>query len=236
MRRRVWAIVAQASAFVVACSVLLAGASPVRASCATGRPHDDGARYAITSSAISSLTGVSASILEYDPSYSGYNDTGTNATIMLANSAGTRWAQWGWFKSQLQTPGTTRRQVGLEFYISASDNTFEFWPGRSIGSVTKYRLYYTSSRYDFYLNDVGYSSHTGNPAPGQYQIFGETHDAADQMPGGYNAPETFTSAKYYTSSSHTSHTVTSAIHTQSIYGADHPSSGAYEIWDWACAT
>lgn len=215
---------------------LMLGASPAAASCATGRLHDNAARYAITSSAKASLTGVSATILEYDPSYSGWNDTGTNATIMLANSAGTKWAQWGWFKSQIQTSGTTRRQVGLEFYVSASDNTFRFWPGRTVGTTTKYRIYFTSNRFDFYLNDVGYASYSGIPAPAQYQIFGETHDAADQMPGGYNAPATFTSAKYYTGTSHTAHTVTSSIHTDSLYGVAHPSSGRYEIWDWACAT
>lgn len=96
-------------------------ASAVVASCNPNRPHDNAARYVITTATVNGVNGISSSILELNPMYSGSNGAGTNSTIMLVNSTLSEWAQLGWFKSQI-TSGSTLRESGLEFYQSSSQN------------------------------------------------------------------------------------------------------------------
>ena len=216
-------------------SAMLVG-SPVLASCNPGRDHDNAARYAITAKTVSGITGVSASILEYNPYYSGSNGTGTNATIMLLKRNPTQWGQLGWFKSKIDN-GTIQRQVGVEYYISASDNRWYFWPGKTVGSTTPYKILYDAPVWKFYASGVGLTFQSAIPAPTEYQLFGETHDLADQMPGGTGAHEKFTFGFYYTGAGHTSHVMTSAITTDTTYyGVKKVADGKYDIWDKACST
>jgi hypothetical protein len=212
--------------------------TPALASCDPGRAHDNAARYTITAKGVTGLTGIASSILEVNPYYSGMNDTGTNATVMLLRrSPTTQWAQLGWFKSQIQQGGVTARQVGLEFYVSANDNRFSFWPGKAVGSTTKYMIRYSSGNYyNFYVAGAVVSTHNGIGAPTEYQMFGETHDLGDQMPGGTNLKETFTTSRYYTGSTYTSHVMTSGISSQSHFGTSTTGTGSYSAWDKACAT
>ncbi len=102
--------------------------SPVlayEASCVPGRGHDNAARYAVTSGHVSGINGLSSTILELNPYYSGSNSTGTNSSIMLLRWSPTQWAQLGWIKSKLYG-GTVTRKVFLEFYLGPSQNYYRF--------------------------------------------------------------------------------------------------------------
>jgi hypothetical protein len=208
------------------------------ASCNPGRtPHDGAARYAITAATVSSLTGVSSSILEYSPYYSGFNATGTNATVLLVQQSPVqRWAQLGWFKSKIRD-GTVRRESGLEFFLSSSQNYFQWWSGRQTGTSTWYEILFEApSTFNFFIAGTFVASYTGTFTPSEYQVFGETHDRVDQMPGGVNAPVTFIQTNYFTGSGHTTHIATAGISTVSYYGVSNRGGGTYWIWDKACTT
>jgi hypothetical protein len=212
------------------------GVTTVLASCMPARgPHDTAARYVATQANITSLSGVSASITEYDPYYSGSNATGTNASFLLLGGTG-QWAQLGWAKSKIT--GSLSRQSYLEFFRSPTDNNFQWFGARAIGHNTAYRINYTPpDTYDFLIDGMWVSQWHGQFSPGTYQMFGETHDFVDQMPGGVNTHEVFSSSKYYTGSGHTSHTQTAGITNNDLplqWGGTHPSSGRYEIWDKPC--
>ena len=153
------------------------------------------ARYAATVKVVAGITGVAASIQEYDPYYSGNNGTGTNMTVMLLKRNPTQWGQLGWMKSKIDN-GTIQRQVGIEYYISSSDNRFYFWPGKTIGTYTPYKIYYQAPIWRFYAYTTELTAQALIPAPTEYQMFGETHDLADQMPGGINGHALFKFAKY----------------------------------------
>ena len=79
----------------------LAASAEVALAACTGRtPHDNAARQVNTSGSVSGITGISSSILEKDPVYTGYNSTGTFASDRLVSwSSGAQWAQLGWTKS-----------------------------------------------------------------------------------------------------------------------------------------
>lgn len=234
-RLRALHVMARVSLVALVCSGL---AIPERAdaACNPGRIHDSAARYVITAGSPASLSGVSASIKEYDPFYTGQNGTGTNASVMLAKFSPTQWAQVGWAKSKIQDGVTIKRQVFTEFWIDSSHNFFHFWPAHSVTSTNNYKILYNTSTgvYSYYDNQILLRTDSGIPTPTQYQIFGETHDRADQMPGGTGAHVSLSSATYYTNSSHLAHIVDGAINPDPLFGGAHPSLGRYEIWDKAC--
>ncbi len=203
------------------------------ASCNPGRaPHDRTARYVVTMGNISSLTGVTADILEYDPYYTAYNATGTNASEMLVKYSPTQWAQLGWLKSKLWN-GTVQRSVFLEFHLSSSQNYYQFMSAEPLGTSTWYEILFSSpSTFYFYVNGTHWFTETGSIPPTQYQFFGETHDWEDQMPGGYNAHDTFTSTDYFQSG--VPYSVTTAIQYGWPFGGSHPSTARYDVWDAIC--
>lgn len=210
------------------------GAPFALATCTGRSAHDTAARYAITSAAISQLTGVSASVTQYDPYYSGYNGTGTNATVMLANSTATSWAQLGWFKSKLDG-GVVKREDGLQYWVSPSNNYFKWFTSQPVGNSVWYEvLYEAPTTWNFFIGGTYVWGASGSFTSDQYQIFGETHDYVDQMPGGTASHVVFLNSNYFTGSGHTAHYVASIIHTDPQFGVSHPSTARYEIWDGAC--
>jgi len=193
--------------------------------------HDNTARYAATTGGVTGITGISSSILEYDPFYTGFNTTGTNASIMLTLNDISKWAQLGWIKSKIDG-GVVQREVFLELFFSSSDNTFQFWPAKPLDTATWYQIQWSSpSTWDFFVGGTFYSRLTKTFTPQVYEVFGETHDAVDQMPGGVNKHVTFVNTQYFPGPVF----VTSSIFTNPPYAASNPSTGRYEIWDTACA-
>jgi hypothetical protein len=199
--------------------------------CTSRNTHDNTARYAATTGGVTGITGISSSILEYDPYYTGFNATGTNASIMLTLNDISKWAQLGWMKSKIDG-GVVRREVFLERFFSSSDNTFQFWPAKPLDTSTWYEILWTSpSTWDFFVGGTFYSRLTKTFTPQLYEVFGETHDAVDQMPGGVNKHVTFVNRQYFPGPVF----VTSSIFTNPPYAVSNPSTARYEIWDTACA-
>jgi hypothetical protein len=229
-------ITAATLAVLTSCQlVMMSGASATLAACQPHRHHDTAARYAVTLASKSSLTGVSASIEQYNPYYSEGNPTGTNATVMLTNSTYTKWAQLGWYKSKIDG-NVTKRESGAEFFLSISQNYFNWWAARPVGESTWYEILYEApSTWNFFIRGNFVWSTTSSFTPAIYEVFGETHDLDDQMPGETSNHVTFTGTNYFTGSGHTAHVVTSAITSEPQYGTLNRGSGVYDIWD-TCAS
>lgn len=210
------------------------------ASCNPGRTHDAAARHVGAMQSRSSLTGVKASIEQYNPYYSGDNNSGTNASVMLVKGSPTQWVQLGWLKSQLHPAGTTTRETFVEVFLSLENNRFYWWSADPVGNSTAYKILHNGSRdMTFYMN--GSQIMTTNGAitqPTQYQIFGETHDKADQMPGGTGAHVTFSASRYYTGAGHSAVVVGVAPFNEgsTIFGVSTDGNGSYDIWDKGCSS
>jgi hypothetical protein len=128
----------------------------------------------------------------------------------------------------------------LEFFRSPTDNNYRWFNSEPVGTFTRYAIYYNTSNgeYVFHIDGNIVDAWTGPFNPDRYWMFGETHDWADQMPGGTNTHEVFKEAYYYTGSSLNQHTQTAPITISSNkpvqWGATNPSAGRYEIWDKVC--
>jgi hypothetical protein len=201
-------------------------------SCVPGRAHDNGPYRVHTQGAVTGINGLSANILELDPYYSGYNNAGTNSTILLTNQANTQWAQLGWFKSKIDG-ATTKRQSGLEFYIDGSHNYFQWFGSRTVQTQTWYEILFESGQtFNFFVGGTYVASYSGF-TPYGYNLFTETHDLADQMPGTPSNFETFTSSVYFTGASHSQQHFMSSVITpdSSYFGGQRPANGTYYVWD-----
>lgn len=201
-------------------------------SCNPNRSHDNVARYVLTTGVVTGINGLSANILELDPYYSGSNGTGTNATIMLVNTTHSKWAQLGWFKSKIANGSTIKREAGLEFYLGSSQNYFQWFGSKAVQTQTWYEILYDTNKFDFFVGGSFVATYSGF-TPGEYQMFGETHDLADQMPGVSSNVETFRQSIYWTGANHnTQHTITSPISTDTrYYGGQNLGGGTYYAWD-----
>ena len=189
--------------------------------------------------AVGGLNGISSSILEYDPYYSGSNGTGTNATVLLAEPGGGYWAQLGWFKSKIDG-GTIKRETGLEFYGLNSINRYFKWFGsHTVGTSTWYEILWESPNlFHYFIGGTYVWEAADNFLVGLYNIMGETHDLVDQMPGGTTKHVTFVNNTYFTGNPHTGHWDTGALTTNTTYYDYTPHSGnngSFGIWDKGCA-
>ena len=228
---------------MIAATALLAGSlvvdapQPVFASCDPARAHDTEARHVGAIGSSASLTGVKASIEEYSPYYSGQNRAGTNASVMLVKWNPIQWVQVGWLKSKVHT-GSTTREVFVEVYLSDANNRYYWWPAESVGDNTAYKILFEGDReYTFLMNGAQIMWTNGGPTqPTGYQLFGETHDKGDQMPGGTGAHLSLSAARYYIGAGHSAVVVRQNTHNEGgdFYGAWTDLAGNYEIWDKKC--
>jgi hypothetical protein len=201
--------------------------------CTNRALHDDVARYVITTAA-ANATIMSSSILEYDPYYTAFNRTGTNASVLLVRQ-GTpfQWAQLGWTKHA--QGGPIEREVFTEFFVSPTDNRWQFWPAEPVGTETWYQIQFAApDRFDFFVKGAWRHFEAGMLPPNDVQAFGETHDWADQMPGGVNNHVRFVNTQYYAGGWVTL-TSPLTVHEPSIHAGSNPSLGRYESWDKGCA-
>lgn len=226
----------------ILCALMVTPSTAQAYSCNINRPADPytSGHYAITSNAVSGVSGVASSILQHDPFYTAHNTTGTNVTVMLANLAATKWAQFGWFKMVVN--GSIIRKSGLQYWVTGPNSYFQWFATEPTGVGIWYQVQYETSSmvYDFYYGPskihIWSASQYGSFVPGQYQIFGETHDWADQMPGGTGKHVTLNNSNYWTGANHTAHLVTTPINTEQYYGVSNPSTSNYQIWDKSCSS
>jgi hypothetical protein len=188
---------------------------------------------------VSGINGVKADILELSPYYSGSNHAGTLSTVMLTNDAHSKWAQLGWYKGKIQDGSTTTRQAALEWYTSSLTNIYYFFGSRAVQTQTEYEILYsggTNGYFDFFVGGV-YKAEFYGWTPTEYQVFSETHDRADQMPGVSSNVETFRNSTYWTGLNHsTPHTITGAVSADTrYYGGQNLGGGTYYAWD-RCGT
>ena len=216
-----------------------AGRLPVVASCIPNRLPDSSARYVGDAlGGITGLSGATANIEQYDPYYTGQNATGTNATLLIMDNQSVHsWVQLGWFKSKLRF-GTTRRESGVEVQ-SSSDGYFMWYPARPIGELTPYEiLSEAGGNWNLFINGA-YVDTVWNPfSPYAYEFFGETHNRADQMPGGSGNRVVFQNMVYHTGAGHTPHWVTTDFGTRepAFYGFANPTDANGQIWDKECGS
>lgn len=218
---------------LVALAALPTVAGAFTGSCTPTRGHDNVARHVSTVGGVTGITGVAANILELDPYYSGSNHAGTNSTILLTNGPITKWAQLGWYKAKIQDPNNASRQSALEFYLSSTQNFFSFFGPKPVQTQTEYEILEDNTYFDFFVGGT-YVSEWYGFTPLGYQMFSETHDFTDQMPGTSSNVETFRQSRYYTGVDHSGyHTITGAITSEggTAYGYQNQGSGTYYVWD-----
>lgn len=71
-------------------------------------------------------------------------------------------------------------------------------------------------------------------APQTIQVFGETLNKADQMPGGINSPVWLKDVQYTTGGAWTDINTDAGATDPNIHGAAKLTSKLYKIWDKAC--
>lgn len=222
-------------------AIALAGAALVAvpraalASCDPPRAFDNSQWFwAGTSSFPAGLEGVKADIEEYSP-YVSVNSVST-AWVMLAKNT-TRYAQVGWWRRYL-SPGVFSRKTMIQWTDDAGQAFTQEYPAHTIGTFTTYKVLYDPATDTFSLWDgtTLLYSHFYAWVPNNFEIFGETHNRDDQMPGGTQAHldfnQTFVKlgANWYSPGSSASAT------DPTIHGAllAHPTD--YDIWDKACTS
>jgi hypothetical protein len=190
-------------------------------------------------------TGVRATISEYDPYYTGSNHAGTNQSVFLTYrppSGSMAWSQFGWAKWRYRTnggsDGPTKRQVFLEmYYNNGANNIFQMWTDSAIGLNREYKILYGSGGYSFYVNGgLYYSSGSVPYGPTTADIESETHDQADQMPGGTGNSAVFSGANYTIYPSWQSWSAfTAGIASNATWGGRSKIGSTYYVWDTRCS-
>jgi hypothetical protein len=182
---------------------------------------------------------VSALTDEKDALYTGANSLGPLMSVML-DDYGTMWAQLGWLYHKYPG-GTIAREIFVEHVDGFGNNSWDFWAGMPVGTTTTYMITYDPSigRFNYYVNGSSYAGLNSNTAyrPARWEIFGETHDAADQTPGGTSIHARFRSAQVRLYGSSTWSAANGTVHSMGQPDNEASgSSGSFDIWDWQCAS
>jgi hypothetical protein len=179
---------------------------------------------------VSNLQGVKADVEEYAP----YVMTGSvvSAWVMLARNT-TRYAQVGWWKKS----GVLRR-VFIQYTDDAGQKFTKEWSGHGIGSFTTYKVLYAPATDTFSLWDESTKlyEHSYAWVPNNFEIYGETHNRNDQMPGGTQAHMDFNNTFVKIGANWYSPGSSPTASDPTIHGASHPHPSDYDIWDKACTS
>jgi hypothetical protein len=172
---------------------------------------------------------------EYDPYVSGDSGIGTSMSVLLALNTGV-YAQIGWNKHK--SGSSFVREVFSDFRDGWGHAYWNTWSGQSVGTYTNYEVTFVSSTDHFlmWVNGSNYLNMGANWTPASYQVFSETQDTADQMPGGYNSGSHayFVSTWYNNGSGwlapsgDTVHYYTPTSYAQKV------GSQEYDTWDLKC--
>lgn len=103
-------------------------------------------------------------------------------SVMLAYNA-TYWGQFGWNKHK--SGSTFVREIFQEHRDGMGNDFWNTWAGKTVWTSTNYEITYNPSNkhLDYFVNGSQYSDLGTNWTPNNYQVFSETQDLADQMPG-----------------------------------------------------
>jgi hypothetical protein len=213
-------------------ALLASGSMAVLAACDPGRGNIRTQDVVGTQGSPAGVSGVRAYMLEYDPSIE--VDAPTSAWVML-NRGVTRWAQVGWHKYN--------NGVRNVFTQHTNDSGTWFtnnWPGQPVGTSTTYRVQHTFEdgfwRFKFWRGNTQLTSvSTTTWIPTIYSMHAETHNKANQMPGGTSSHMRFTNAYYYVGGTIYNINTAAGESDDTIHKAIKVSAAHYEVWDLACA-
>lgn len=211
------------------------------ANCTLPSSHNNTAYQAAANQTVSPWAGgVESTELEYDAYYSGSNWTGTNGSVLLVKfGSPTSWTQLGWAEWRLRTSGNAPgRQVFSQTYAdNGAVNYINGWPAKPVGSYSTYRLLNTTGTWVyFYVNGSYYLDVGLDYTPTTAEVLAETHDQADQFPGGTNSKMRFTQTYYRAGSDTTWYGFTAAPFTTGGGSWPHitKTSAEYDTWDSRC--
>lgn len=229
--RHRFAVLIAGLALVIGQLVALASASSAAAVVCPNRATDGGkAHWVAAIASVANITGISANIEQYNPAFTSGNGAGTNGTVMLTESSHTHWVQLGWFKAVVA--GVVQRRSGANF--GGNGQQPMWFAARPIGESTPYEvLAEANNQFNMFINGTYVAAVTNSFTPSIYEVFGETHDRMDQMPGGSGNHVAFLSMQYHTGALHTPHWATATFGTGDVtdYGFLNPSTSNGEIWD-----
>ncbi len=231
----------------IATAIILVGsgelgpfANVAQASCNPNRSRLDGAYQAgVVGQPSPYPDGVTARTDEYSPYYTGNNHTGTLMSVMIDKGL-TMWAQVGW-DYHVNNQGSKKRQIFVEHVDGLGNNLWFYWAANPVGSTTTYKITFDASNHHFhYLVDGSEYANlgaSGSLTPTRWEIFGETHDQADQMPGGTSSHAKFRSAKTRLHGSSIWSDANGTVHANGspLNGAS-GLLGSFDIWDAKCSS
>jgi hypothetical protein len=209
--------------------------SQAHASCDPGRANQTGIWFAGTIKTPSQVPrDISALIEEYNPHWE--IDAATTVWDMM-NSGGSKWAQVGYWKDG----------SGRSAFVQWTDNSghwfTEHFAASPVGESRTYETIYNpaaggaQSEFVFERNNsVLWRVSPTLWQPNTVQVNGETHNRANQMPGGFNATVWLEQVRYSVGGGWININSPVSITDPNIHFASKESSSFYRIWDWACAT
>lgn len=234
----------------VALYLLTAGVTPALASCNPNRASQAGGwqdtviRYISIPTDQSGLATQDASVLGDIFQYDTYVPSGHHASawVMLQNYINYRccYAQIGWLEDF--STGTKYREGFTQWTHDATYTTNVFPNDAPPGQTTRYQVFFNKGGFaywDFYENGNLIDAEPEAFIPTSAYVAGETDDLVDQMPGGTNAPETFSNLGYMQNDSWGSLYGSQLFNPTSdkqYFGAAYNGVNQLRIWDKACAS
>jgi hypothetical protein len=223
-------VIASAVALSVPSAVALSVPGSTRAACDPNRASQSASFFAGTQRTPSTWPrAVRTGIREYSP----FTESGSEVSAWnMLNNGGTKWSQTGWWKSN-------SGRWGFAQWTNNSGNWFtEFRTASTIGSTPTYETIYNVATADWIWKRNNVVLHTADALwqPKTVQVYGETHNRGDQMPGGTSYHVVFLSAQYILSNGTTwlSMGTNAGATDPTIHGAVKVDNARYEIWDKAC--
>ncbi len=220
-----------ASLFIVA---ILVSAGSAAASCNPGRSNSSVSNQAGWLKGPPSgvcYDGSLANILVYSPYVAA---TDVTAWAMLYNNATGSYGQVGWLQQ------TSARYNFTESSTAGGGFHQLLLSGSSIGSSPAYKVTFSSDAFHFFIDGINVNTNYNTGYTGCYFAqAGEVTNSANQMPGGYNNHDTFTSGQVRRSDTGGWNYADATAYVQgpsSWYASSKVSSTEVDIWDKACAS
>jgi hypothetical protein len=183
----------------------------------------------------STVGGVYSDIYNYSPwvHYISSRESYVSAWTMVDYTGSPYdWAQVGWVEFPLGVRYTFDQTLGP----SGGNPRTMYYGSQPVNNLTYYTTLYNnpSGYYGFYVNGKLIDKASILFTPNEGQNFGETHSAADQMPGGYDNTEDFFSTNIYYSGGWHNFAGTIADDNTSWYSYDEFNNANLSIWDNYC--
>jgi hypothetical protein len=231
------------AAAILSLSVLFTGSAQPAFACNPGRPVSSSpAGFAGTQrNSLTGLYGVKATLEVYPDSY--VQGSGPRSWVwdMLTrpknSSTGWEyWAQAGW--ATLREPGWIYPPVGFVSWTDDAGHYYVLDDWNAATGDTWYTYWAPSSkRFSFFRNSTLMKEVAGGWTPKGIQLYGETHNTNNQMPGDTNNHVTMSNAYYILQGETSWRTFASAAgsNNDAWYGTSKISNSKYEIWDRYCS-